>query len=114
LIGQRTDPLFDLTRFLYANLRCQIHYRPELNGTLFQYRTRSGVLVPLCFRLPKGVVGIIPILEDYPTPQAIGSGSSFLRKYPDGKVIFASQGKTKQLLSPHSCIIPALDLVKYH
>ena len=111
LIGNRTDPLFDLTRFLYANLRCQTHYRPELNAELFQYRTRAGVNVPLCFRLPTGELGIVPILEDYPTPQAIASGQSFLKSYPKGKVVYAAMGKNYAHLSPQSCIIPAVALV---
>ncbi len=111
LIGHRTDPLYDLTRFLYANLRCQVHYRPELNAEFFQFRTRSGVFVPLCFRLEEGVLGIIPILEDYPNPLAIGSGQSFLKNYPRGKIIYATQGKNFAKLSPRSCIVPATSLI---
>jgi len=111
LIGLRTDPLFDLNRFLYANLRCQIHYRPELNAELFQYRTRSGVHVPFVFRLPKGEVGIIPILEDNPSQIAIASAQSFLKAYSKGKVVFATYGKNDRVLSPAIRIIPAASLV---
>lgn len=112
LIGRRTDPLYDLTRFLYANLRCQIHYRPEVNGQIFQYRTRGGALVPLCFRLPKGEIGVIPVLEDYPSPQAIKSASSFLKAYPNGKILFATWGNKSVEISPRSRVLPALALVR--
>lgn len=112
LIGNRTDPLFDLTRFLYANLRCQTHYRPELNAELFQYRTRAGVNVPICFRFAAGELGVLPILEDYPSPQAIGAAQSFLKTYPKAKIIYATAGKNFVNLSPRSSVIPALALVK--
>ena len=111
LIGNRTDPLFDLTRFLYANLRCQTHYRPELNTDLFQYRTRAGVNVPICFRFAAGELGILPILEDYPGPQAVGAAQSFLKSYPKAKIIYATLGKNFAHLSPRSSIIPTLALV---
>jgi predicted AAA+ superfamily ATPase len=111
LIGNRTDPLFDLTRFLYANLRCQTHYRSELNAELFQYRTRAGVNVPICFRFAAGELGILPILEDYPGPQAVGAAQSFLKTYPKAKIIYATSGKNFTHLSPRSSVIPALALV---
>lgn len=113
LLGNRTDPLFDLIRFLYANLRCQIHYRPELRGELFQYRTRSGVNVPLVFRLATGELGIIPIMEDYPSPHAMASAQSFLKFYPKGKIVFASAGTNDALLSPRIRVLPAVKLVMH-
>jgi hypothetical protein len=111
LIGNRTDPLSDLPRFLYANLRCQIHYRPELNAELFQYRTRSGVKVPICFGFAAGELGVLPILEDYPGPQAGGAAQSFLKTYPKSKIIYANAGKNFVHLSPRSSVIAALVFV---
>ncbi len=107
LVGSRTDPSHDLLRFLYANLRLQLIYRPALKGTLFRYETRGGALVPLAFRFEGGEIGIIPILEQNPNRGAISSANSFLKKYNHSKVIFVNSGGEPQVLSPRLCVIPA-------
>lgn len=106
LIGSQRDPIFDLTRFLYANLRDQLHYRPDWEGQIFQYRTRSGSLVPLCFKIQGKILGIIPIPDQYPTPQAVGSASSFIKNHPGAQVIYAIQSGRSVEISPHQRVVP--------
>jgi len=67
--------------------------------------------VPICFKFAAGELGILPILEDYPGPQAVGAAQSFLKYYPKAKIIYATMGKNFAHLSPRSSIIPALALV---
>jgi len=111
LIGQRTDPIFDLTRFLYANLRIQVHYRPELRTTLFRYETRGGAFIPLCFRIDGRELGILPIEEQNPNRSVLASATSFLKTYPKGKVVFCNERGPVQHLSARLCVIPAPLLV---
>jgi predicted AAA+ superfamily ATPase len=92
-------PLEDLERFLYANLRTQWIYRPELGIRLSQYRTRGGSYVPFVLRSKSGALGILPILEENPGPQAMGSASSFLKTVPGSKLIFVHPGTKDQILS---------------
>lgn len=111
LIGPRTDPLFDLTRFLYANLRAQVFYRPQLNTEMFRYETRGGAQVPLCFRFQSREIGVVPIMEQYPNRSAVASATSFLKKYPKSHVVFVNDGNKAEVLSPRLAIVPATTLV---
>jgi len=113
LVGARTDSLYDLQRFLYANLRLQTHYRPALNSEIFKYETKGGALVPLCFRFNQGVVGIIPLNEENPNRGAVASATSFLRKYKHSKVIFVNRGKQIKVISPALSSVPAHILIAH-
>ncbi len=99
LVSNRYDELTQLTRFLFAQLRHQWHYRPEVEGSLFQFRTRGGAYVPLCFRGKDGILGMIPILEENPNANALAGARSFLKFYPQSKVVFIHRGKNDQVLS---------------
>jgi len=79
--------------FVYQMLRCQWMYRPELRIQLSQWRTRNGAQIPFVLMGPKGKLAIIPVLEENPPPQAIGSAGSFLKAHPDAKVIYVHLGK---------------------
>lgn len=83
----------DLLRGLYANLRAEYHYRPELNVKTFQWRTRNGAEVPLVFSSRQGTIGFIPTLSRVPAPKILGSAQSFLKKFPEAKVVIAYDGK---------------------
>ena len=82
----------DITRGLYANLRQEYHYRPELGGKVFHWRTRNGVEVPLVFASRQGRLGIVPTLSPEPAPKTLGSAQSFLRTFPGSKVVVAYGG----------------------
>lgn len=103
--GLRTD-LQMIEHYLYANLRCQWMYRPELQVKLTQYRTRSGALVPFVLRSPKGVLGIIPSLEDNPNQSAYGSANSFLKANPEAKVLYVHLGNKDMIINSRERSLP--------
>lgn len=91
--------LIQMTRFIFSQIRHQWVYRPEVEGDLFQYRTRGGAFVPLCLRTKWGELGIIPILNENPNESEMASSKSFLNTYPKAKVIFVSLGSEDQVIS---------------
>ncbi len=86
-IGAR--PYEDILRGLYSNLRQELHYRPNPVNEIFSFRTHDGTDVPLVFRWHDGLVGFIPCEDPNPTQKTYGSARSFLKKFPESKVIIA-------------------------
>jgi predicted AAA+ superfamily ATPase len=99
LTENKYDDLTQLTRFLYANLRVQFHYRPELECKIFQFRNRGGAFLPLCFRSNEGELGIIPIHDENPGEASLATARSFLNTYSKAKVLFVHLGENDQVLS---------------
>ena len=97
----------DFDRFLFANLRTQLNYRPQLRGTITQYRNRGGAFIPFIIRTPKTALAIHPILEENPGKQAIMSAISFLKKNSSGKVLYVTPSKKDLVLAKNQRIIPA-------
>ena len=98
LAENRYDLLTNRIRFLFANLRAQILYRPDLGIRMFQYRNRGGGYVPLCFGKGNSFLGIIPILEDRPSLSEIRGAQSFIKTYQRAKIIYCHIGKTDYLI----------------
>jgi len=96
----------DLTRGLYANLRQEYHYRPQIGAKIFQWRTRNDVEVPLIFSSRQGRLGIIPTLSEEPAPKTLGSARSFLAKFPGSKVVIAYGGSRILYKTPSMYLIP--------
>lgn len=92
LKGAALEDADDLTRGLYANLRQEFHYRPQLRGRVFQWRTRGGAEVPLAFSSRLGTIGFVSTLSREPAPKTLGSASAFLKKFPGSKVVVAYGG----------------------
>jgi len=111
LSSKERSELQQLEHYIYANLRTQWHYRPELRVRMSQYRTRGGALVPFVLRSSKGVLGIIPTLEENPGPSAYGSGTSFLKENSSAKVLYVHLGKKDQLLNKRERSLPVSSLV---
>ncbi len=111
LTDSKYDLLTQLTRFLYANLRVQWFYRPEVEGSIFQFRNRGGSFVPLCFRNKNGEVGIIPILDENPNERALATARSFLKSYSRSKVVFVHLGNNDQVLSSRLRVLSASQLL---
>lgn len=93
------------TCFLYANLRVQFHYRPELAVNTFQFRTRGGALVPLCFRHKSRVLGIIPSVEETPSANTLASARSFLKAYRNSRVLVVHRGVTDRMITKQIRVI---------
>lgn len=82
----------DIVRGIYANLRQELHYRPEREGKILQYRTKHGVEVPLVFKAKNIEIGIICSPERELAPKTLASASRFLSEFPSSKVIIAYGG----------------------
>ncbi len=100
LAGDRYDAHTQLLRFLYANLRHQLHYRPELCGEIFQFRNRGGACVPLCFRVGKSVLGILPSLTENPPVESLATARSFLKTYSGSKLLYVHSFEGDRLIEP--------------
>lgn len=98
LSSNRYDPSTQLLRFLYSQLRHQVHYRPELTAKIFQFRNRGGAHVPLCFRSKNATLGIIPILTENPHPNSLATARSFLRTYPGSKLLYVHPENSDKII----------------
>jgi predicted AAA+ superfamily ATPase len=106
LKGSIVDNADDIVRGLYANLRQEYHYRPELGAKILQWRTKNGVEVPLVFASRQGRLGIVPTLSREPAPKTLGSAQSFLKKFPGSKVVVAYGGTEIVCKTPAMFWIP--------
>ncbi len=111
LSGDRPDLLFHMTRFLFSNIRQQWVYRPDLEISLFQYRNRGGAFVPLALRSPRGLLGLIPMLNETPGRHELASASSFIMSYPGARCIFTHLGKSDRMIGDAMRILPISSLV---
>jgi predicted AAA+ superfamily ATPase len=95
---------------IYRNIREQFNYRLGSNAEYFQYRTRGGVIIPIAIRTDHVTWGIIAA-EEGVTRQVKAASDSFLREYPEGKVLIVS--RTDQLCAIERRIlqIPATRLL---
>lgn len=96
----------DLVRGLYANLRQELHYRPELNGRIYQFRTKHDVTVPLVFDGTGVAVGLIATLDHKLKPKTIASAQAFLKKHPRFKCVIAYAGPEAIARSKDLFLIP--------
>lgn len=106
LAGAATVSADDIVRGLYANLRQEIHYRPELGGRISHWRTRHDAEVPLVFDLPRGRLGFLATTLEEPAPKSLGSAGAFLRRYPAARVVLAYAGRKIQFKGPSMLWIP--------
>jgi uncharacterized protein len=95
-----------ILRGLYANLRQELHYQPHPQNEIFSFRTHDGTDVPLAFRFKQGVVGVIPSDEKLPTQKAQASAKSFLKRFPQGKVIIAYSGSSAESRDFRTLVMP--------
>lgn len=106
LKGDVLESADDVVRGLYANLRQEYHYRPELGATISHWRTQNGVEVPLIFSSRRGRLGVIATLGDEPAPKTLGSAQSFLKKFPGSRVVIAYGGSKIVYKTPSMFWIP--------
>lgn len=96
----------DIVRGLYANLRQELHYRPELNGRIYQYRTKHAVEIPLVFDAKGIKVGVIGLTERELRPKVVASAQAFLKKHPGFKCVIAHGGAAAIARSENLMLIP--------
>ncbi len=106
LMNRPLDPLTEMTRFLLAQIRPPLAYQSKHHTDIFQYRTRGGAFVPIAIRSNYKVLGLIPMLEENPARQAMGSAVSFLKNYPKSCVVFVHPGKKTHRISSDMISLP--------
>ena len=112
LSGGRLDHSTQLITALYRNIRAQFTYRSGELHEFFQYRTRGGAFVPLAFRTDAGSLGLIMIDSTEPDLSEKRSAESFIRKYPEGKILYLSeQSKEAKAIASNQLIIPLYALI---
>jgi predicted AAA+ superfamily ATPase len=78
-----------IAHFIINHIRGELTYSPTGQSfRLFQYRTRAGVVVPVCLEMLNEYIGIVPIEGQTPTRSQMAAGDSFLKKYNRSKVVF--------------------------
>lgn len=103
----------DIIRALYANLRQELHYRPERNGRIYQYRTKHNVEVPLVFDATDVKVALIPSLEAETrfNPKVIATAQAFLSKHRDFKMVIAHAGSRILAKNDRLFLIPFTNFI---
>ncbi len=104
------DPDRESLGTLFANVRSQFHYRPELQADFFQYRNHGGALVPLAIRSQAGTIGLITSRMETPTRSHLLSAQSFLKSYPKSKVLIVHPLNRIEAISPNIAIAPLASL----
>ena len=75
---------------LYRNLRTQLNYRLGEQFSFETYHTRDDARVPIVVRTPESVLGIIITEGNEPSLSEKRSAASFLGKFSQSKIIYAS------------------------
>ncbi len=96
LRSQPTERYWQLVHLIYHHARIQWAYQLEHAASFFQYRTRSGAIVPVCIRSKEGVLGLLPIHDAQPNRSEIATSASFLKTYARGNILFLTE-KSSQI-----------------
>ena len=100
-----------LNAFLFNNLRPQVAYRPELGATVSQFRNRWGAQVPICFKMGRSRLGIIPILDQTSDLSAVRSAQSFIQSFPDSKVLLVHSGSADRVIDKRIGVVGAAQIL---
>jgi uncharacterized protein len=106
LAGAAAGSADDIVRGLYANLRQEVHYRPDPGNRISHWRTRHEAEVPLVFDLPQGRLGFIATTLEEPAAKSLGSANAFLRRFPAARVVLAYAGRKIVFKAPSMVWIP--------
>jgi len=100
-------PLERLAHLAFVDIRTQFAYRQGDATRHFQYRTRSGAFVPVCFGNAQGVLGILPIASPDEAGRHSGTMRSFLSAYANAKLLLVHRKKVAPtLIQPRACVVP--------
>lgn len=95
---------------IYRNLREQCFYALGMNAEFFQFKTRSGVIVPFALRHEGGVVGLIPVLKNQGMAPLFAA-QSFLRRYRDAKALLVTDENEYRAYDDRILKLPAAHLL---
>jgi predicted AAA+ superfamily ATPase len=112
LSGGQLEKSAQIITALYRNIRAQFVYRSGDSVEFFQYRTRGGAFVPLALKTDSGVLGMMAIQNSKPALSEKRSAESFLRRYPQGKILFLSESvKEAKALTSNQLVLSPFSLL---
>jgi predicted AAA+ superfamily ATPase len=94
------------THALFHQARVLRGLKPESYIQVSYYQNRGGAEIPLVIKQKNAAIGIIPLETQGPTPQAIGSAQSFLKKNSHHKVIFCPLNGAIKSVSERMKVMP--------
>ena len=106
-LSQNSLPeMVQATTLLYRNIRAQFSYRVGQTATFKTYQTRSNARVPLVVDSGDGgLLGFIPTETQIPSLSQSRSADSFLRKFSDAKIVYASIETTPGRILDSRCLV---------
>lgn len=93
------DTFSNWLRILYANIRVPFSLKSEWRPLFFQYRTRGGAYLPLAVKTTQGVLGFSISLERNPSEATLKSSHSFIKKFPDARVLILTPFAQNEIVS---------------
>ena len=101
-----------LIHFCFTQFRAIYQYRVGEPYSLFQYATRSGAIVPLCFQNKRGTLGILCLEHPDELSHYSGTIRSFLSRYTNSKILAVHMANEKpRLISERTLALPIALLV---
>ena len=106
----RLDAETQWTGLVYRNFREQFFYSAGSTARFFQFRTRSGAVVPFAVRQGERCLGVIPV-SGRPTRAQRAAGRSFLQNYSQSKALFVSDENVRDIVDERTAIVGATALL---
>src|SRR3989339_516586 len=102
-----------LIHFCFVDLRTQFEYRLGTPTRTFQYKTRSGAIIPICFSNANGIIGILPTVHPDEPQRLTGSVKSFLSAYSNSKVLVVHMDNSLPIkyLNSRTILLPLASIV---
>lgn len=111
-LSQDRNLIDKMNHFLFTQIRTQFEYQLGELTQCFQYRTRGGALIPLAYKNPSGVLGLISVQSPENYKDVLGSINSFLKTYADSKVIVIHpEQKPPEVIRPRVLLASIADVV---
>lgn len=91
---------------MHIHIRGELSYGTSVPFRLFQFRTRSGVCVPLALQVKQNYLGIIVLEAEKPTRTEMSAADSFLKRYNRSKVVMVHLGNHLERISDRKLLLP--------
>lgn len=98
-------------QLIYRNLRAQFFYNMGLTFKEFHYETRGGVRIPYAIECEGFHLAIIPTEDERPSRSESAAAASFLKVYPNSRVLYLHQGRELLKIDEKSISAPVFYFV---
>jgi hypothetical protein len=102
----------NISHFALNHIRGELSYGSlDQPHSFFQFRTRAGVVVPVCVSVGERVLGVIPIEGDLPSRAESAAGDSFLKRYGGAKIVYLGMKSKAQILDDRRAVFSVASTV---